>query len=621
MRLQTKTTFFYLITTLIMVFIIILVSLLSFRQFSINSAKNHSQTVAEIVRVGLTELMINGTIDKRVNYLKRLTKVKGLVSTRITRSDHVRKQYKEGLDSEKIKDDIDKQVLASGKSVFVLENEGLNPILRSTIPFIADSSGVPNCLTCHQVPSGTVLGTVTIRTAIGQLKTDALTTVGILSAVVVIFAIATLFFFRRLFRPLISTAEDVQKAVENAKEGIFNIRVKQCSNDEIGQIALDLNALMDYLSDGLAHINKSVSQLIDFKATRGTDSLANTISMIESLADAAMFKQSIEEDETKEEVYERLGRILQEDFYVRDFSIYEVDSGAKNKISPVIVDGIPDAACKWCDPQIMIRADACRAKRTGHVIDSIETPQICNYFNNNDQNKQHICLPIIQSGTVGSVVQIVSDMDEGKHYQELVPFMQPYLREASPVIETKRLMSTLKESNLRDAMTGLNNRRFLEEYVDTMVANTARNNSSISILMLDLDYFKQVNDTHGHDVGDKVLVELSKILVKSVRSSDMVIRYGGEEFLIILQNTSENYGDQMAEKIRLAVEEMKVSVTGAVIQKTISIGVADYPDDSETFWQALKYADVALYKAKEQGRNQYIHFSSEMWSEGEQFQT
>ena len=152
-----------------------------------------------------------------------------------------------------------------------------------------------------------------------------------------------------------------------------------------------------------------------------------------------------------------------------------------------------------------------------------------------------------------------------------------------------------------------------------MVANTIRNESSISILMLDLDYFKKVNDSYGHDVGDKVLIELSKVLVKSVRTSDMVIRYGGEEFLIVLQNTSEKYGDKMAEKIRLAVEEMKIQVTGAVIQKTISIGISDFPDDSDTFWQALKYADVALYKAKENGRNQAVHFKPEMWDDNGEF--
>jgi diguanylate cyclase (GGDEF)-like protein len=99
----------------------------------------------------------------------------------------------------------------------------------------------------------------------------------------------------------------------------------------------------------------------------------------------------------------------------------------------------------------------------------------------------------------------------------------------------------------------------------------------------------------------------------------MVIRYGGEEFLIILQNTAEKYGDQMAEKIRAAVEEMKIQVAGATLQKTISIGIADFPDDSDTFWQALKYADVALYQAKDKGRNQAIHFSPEMWEDKGEF--
>ncbi|MFK5985221.1 MAG: diguanylate cyclase, partial [Pseudomonadota bacterium] len=219
MRLQTKTTFFYLITTFIVLAIMILVSILLFRQFSINSAKIHSQTVAEIVRVGLTELMINGVIDKRENYLNRIISLEGLLSTRVTRSDHVRKQYQEGLESEKIHDDIDKQVLNTGEPVFILENESMNPILRSTIPFIATADGTPNCLVCHQVPAGTVLGTVTIRTSIGHLKSSAITTVSILSAVVGFFSIITLFFFRRLFQPLLTTTKDVQRVVAKAKDG------------------------------------------------------------------------------------------------------------------------------------------------------------------------------------------------------------------------------------------------------------------------------------------------------------------------------------------------------------------------------------------------------------------
>jgi diguanylate cyclase (GGDEF)-like protein len=174
-------------------------------------------------------------------------------------------------------------------------------------------------------------------------------------------------------------------------------------------------------------------------------------------------------------------------------------------------------------------------------------------------------------------------------------------------------MDTLRESTLRDPMTGLHNRRFLEEYIDTVVATAQRRKSQVSVLMLDLDYFKKVNDTHGHDAGDAVLKTLAKVLVECVRTSDLVIRYGGEEFLIILLDTGENYADEVAEKIREAVEATKFQVPGGTLQKTISVGVADFPKDSDTFWQAMKYADVALYQAKERGRNRVIHFAPEMW--------
>ncbi|MBF0264922.1 MAG: diguanylate cyclase [Gammaproteobacteria bacterium] len=617
MRLQRKISYFFLLSSIIMVTLIVIVGLSSFRYFSMSTAKSNALIMAESVRVGLTELMINGQIDKRKSYLERLTQINGLLSTRVTRSDDVRKQYKEGFESEKIEDDIDRQVLTTGKAVFVVEDERVNPILRSTIPFVATKIGTPNCLNCHQVKEGTVLGTITIRTDIAELRNGAIATISVIAGFMGIFAILAFIFFRRLLKPLLITANDLQKSVEQAKGGRFDIEIQQRSNDEIGQIAVDFNALLGYLNVGLSHIKKSVSELINCKFNDSSDSLASTINMIEGLAKASKFKQSIEEDENKEEVYVRLGRVLKEQFTVDDFSIYEIYSSPKKQILPVMVDGETNADCRWCDPQILVRPSACRAKRTGRMISNLETPNICNFFVGSEDKTYYTCVPIIQSGSVGSVIQLVSDHRSAERIQSLIPYLQPYLREAAPVIETKRLMSTLKESNLRDAMTGLNNRRFLEEYVETMVANIERQKSSISILMLDLDYFKQVNDKYGHDVGDKVLVELSKVLVKSVRSSDLVIRYGGEEFVIILQNTQKGYAEQVAEKIRSAVEEMQVQTQGVVIKKTISIGMADFPEDSDTFWQTLKFADVALYKAKDSGRNQSIHFHPDMWEGSE----
>jgi diguanylate cyclase (GGDEF)-like protein len=133
--------------------------------------------------------------------------------------------------------------------------------------------------------------------------------------------------------------------------------------------------------------------------------------------------------------------------------------------------------------------------------------------------------------------------------------------------------------------------------------------------MLDLDYFKMVNDTYGHEAGDTVLKELAKVLMHSVRSSDVVVRYGGEEFLIILQDTAGEGAEVVSEKIRAAVEALKVQLTGAMLQKTISIGIAVFPTDCDTFWQTVKYADVALYRAKETGRNRVVRFTQDMWTD------
>jgi len=171
-------------------------------------------------------------------------------------------------------------------------------------------------------------------------------------------------------------------------------------------------------------------------------------------------------------------------------------------------------------------------------------------------------------------------------------------------------MDTLRESALRDALTSLHNRCFLEEYVETLVATTHRKNNKLSILMLDLDHFKFVNDTYGHDAGDTVLKTFARILALQVRTSDLVMRYGGEEFLIILQEDRGYPGFKLAEKIRAVVADTKIQVPGITLQKTVSISVARFPSDSDDFWSVGKYADIALYQAKEEGRNRVVCYET-----------
>ena len=134
--------------------------------------------------------------------------------------------------------------------------------------------------------------------------------------------------------------------------------------------------------------------------------------------------------------------------------------------------------------------------------------------------------------------------------------------------------------------------------------------------MIDMDYFKKVNDTYGHKAGDTVLKTLAKILKNSVRESDIVIRYGGEEFLILLQNVTDIIAaKKVAEKIRQAVENTEIQTEEATIKKTISIGISIYPDQCEKGWECIKYADLALYEAKKTGRNKVVLFNEKLISE------
>ena len=188
-----------------------------------------------------------------------------------------------------------------------------------------------------------------------------------------------------------------------------------------------------------------------------------------------------------------------------------------------------------------------------------------------------------------------------------------YLEAAKPVIESQILMEKLKDTSLRDGMTGLYNRRFLEEVIDKIMHQATRSKDTYSVMMLDVDFFKMVNDTYGHDVGDKVIVEIGKVLRDNIRESDLAIRYGGEEFVVMLHNATEEGTAEVAKKIHSAFANLIFDVgAGETLQKTMSIGIAKFPTDGNTIWKCIKFADTALYVAKTTGRNKIVNYEKEM---------
>lgn len=165
-------------------------------------------------------------------------------------------------------------------------------------------------------------------------------------------------------------------------------------------------------------------------------------------------------------------------------------------------------------------------------------------------------------------------------------------------------LASVEQLSVIDGLTQVYNRRFFSAELRRLFDIATRHQRPLSLAMIDLDHFKSINDTHGHRTGDLVLTEVSTVIVQNVRSSDVLARYGGEEFVVLLPETPIAEAALMAERIRGAVEAMRVDARDARIGVTISIGVADVQSaDTGTPARLLEAADRALYEAKEHGRN------------------
>ncbi len=333
--------------------------------------------------------------------------------------------------------------------------------------------------------------------------------------------------------------------------------------------------------------------------------------LISDIHNISMFRRTIEADETTEEVYKRLAHIFRKQLHLENFVIYEINDNGET-IEPVYTcpKELESDICQ------MSAVSICRAKRTGELVSSVGYPEICPVFPHSDV-MTHCCVPMLVGGKILGVIQFIflyaNSADRKKQVEISLLRARQYLREALPVIQSKRLAENLHNLAIRDTLTGLHNRRYLEGNINNLIAGIRRRNSQMAILMCDMDFFKQVNDEHGHEFGDLVLQALSGILKNNIREADHLVRYGGEEFLILLVDCESETSIEVAEKIRFAVEKYKFSSMGITLNKTISIGISEFPGDTNGFWEAIKFADVALYKAKDTGRNKVIRFDPSMW--------
>lgn len=173
--------------------------------------------------------------------------------------------------------------------------------------------------------------------------------------------------------------------------------------------------------------------------------------------------------------------------------------------------------------------------------------------------------------------------------------------------EKMELRTRLAEESITDPLTGVRNRRYLERFLETEVARAERYGAECSLAMLDLDHFKNYNDAHGHPAGDRVLQVVAGILRSEAREADVPVRYGGEEFAVVMPDTGLDEGVTAADRVRGAVEGR--DVPGEEVMPdglTVSLGVASFPDHADSAGGLIRAADRALYEAKERGRNRVV---------------
>lgn len=222
--------------------------------------------------------------------------------------------------------------------------------------------------------------------------------------------------------------------------------------------------------------------------------------------------------------------------------------------------------------------------------------------------------PLYDSGQLlNGRLMVFRDITERKQVEKRLRLANDKLQ--SQLIEIGLLQSKLREQAIRDSLTNLFNRRYLEETLDRELSRAAREKYPVCVIMIDLDHFKRINDTYGHEAGDLVLKAIADILTEQSRRGDFACRYGGEEFVITMPNITMDTAYERAEFLRQSLTLLSVPYEYYNLSVTISIGIACYPENGQTRETILRAADQALYAAKEAGRDHILSYNQLRLSE------
>ncbi|MGH2278872.1 diguanylate cyclase [Aliarcobacter sp. ERUVET-7] len=614
MKSNTKITLIIFSMVLLLTSIIVVLVAIGSRQVGYDAVKKKAYLTADIVKNSLTSHMVNGNMAQRDVFLDSISQLKNVQSLWLVRAKSVSEQFgNSNLANEKPKDEIDLQVLNTGIEKIVIEESLYTANLRITIPYTASSLDKPNCLSCHNAKEGEVLGAISLSFDISEDRGSNIMVLIYIIGTISIFLIVFLIFMRKKITPYTNSFDSLSDVLKKVHEGDYSIRANPGVLKEDKEVSNWLNELIEKLETVLTGIEKNLTSFVHNRTSNiNHDKLITAKEIIEDISEIYHYKKTIENDLTIDDIYHRLILVLKDKLEINCFVIFETDL-LKDERKTIFAS---NGAIACCDLKQNIK-EACRAERINSIVSSENFPEICRVAKCKvDEN--YICIPFYVNEQKNIVIHIISkSQDELNNLKYKIGIIKKYLEETKPILESKILMEALRQKNLTDSLTGLYNRKYLDEIVEKQLNLDMKNGVVYAIMFLDIDYFKMVNDTYGHDVGDDILRKLAITMKKSISSNETLIRYGGEEFLILMKNATQESAKELANKINADFSKIIFNYGGDSFSKTVSIGYSFFPTDTDQFWKCIKYADISLYEAKSTGRNKVIKFSKDILKNGD----
>lgn len=388
--------------------------------------------------------------------------------------------------------------------------------------------------------------------------------------------VAVLAGFFYLRRTIIHPLRELGQAVDAGAPGK---RVMVHAQDEIGQVAEAYNNMCANLEHGV---------IIETRAMQYT-----LLRELSSLLQTAL---------TLEEAYPIIAD-YGERLFPRMSGGMALVVGGKNQVK---------REAQWGDSEVItpsFHPSDCWAMRRSreHLSTSPEAGQVCDHFTNT-ASPHRLCVPMVIQGESVGILCLLSDPADSVHtvlapeIQELAVMVADSI--GLPVSNMK-LQLALRHQSTHDALTGLYNRRYFTEALSREISRALRYRTNFALFLLDLDYFKKINDDYGHQAGDLVLERTGELLAENIRSSDIACRYGGEEFVLILPQVAPEQIRERAEALVNLFRTQELTYNNHTLKFTCSLGIAVFPDNGDTDEEILHSADQALYLAKSRGRNGY----------------